>query len=177
MGWLRIVESINLYVSFAEYWLFCRALLQKRPIILSILLTKATPQPTLCLHRFAHIFLELSYIFTCIQKYSHVCVYMCVYINKYIYIHIYVYIYIYIYICVFVYIYIYTYMYLYIYIYIYTHVFVYIYIYIYDTSKSTIKYSQLYKRGKQYFKRHVSPGASHHVFLSSHIAQYTIFHS
>ena len=43
MGWLRIVGSIKLWVSFAEYWLFCRALLQKRPIILSILLTKATP--------------------------------------------------------------------------------------------------------------------------------------
>ena len=44
MGWLRSVGSIKLYVSFAEYCLFCRALLQKRPIILSILLTKATPQ-------------------------------------------------------------------------------------------------------------------------------------
>jgi len=32
-----------LYVSFAEYCLLNRALLQKRPIILSILLTKATP--------------------------------------------------------------------------------------------------------------------------------------
>jgi len=37
------VGSINLQVSFAEYRLFCRALVQKRPIILSILLTKATP--------------------------------------------------------------------------------------------------------------------------------------
>jgi len=43
MGWLRSVGSIKLLVSFAEYCLFCRALLQKRPIILSILLTKATP--------------------------------------------------------------------------------------------------------------------------------------
>ena len=43
MGWLRSVGSIKLHVSFAEYPLFCRALLQKRPIILSILLTKATP--------------------------------------------------------------------------------------------------------------------------------------
>jgi len=41
--WLRLVGSIKLQVSFAEYWLFCRALLQKRPIIFSILLTKATP--------------------------------------------------------------------------------------------------------------------------------------
>jgi len=43
MGWLRSVGSIRLWVSFAEYRLFYRALLQKRPTILSILLTKATP--------------------------------------------------------------------------------------------------------------------------------------
>jgi len=43
MGWLRSVGSMKLQVSFAEYRLFYRALLQKRPIILSILLTKATP--------------------------------------------------------------------------------------------------------------------------------------
>ena len=46
MGWLRSVRSIKLYVSIAEYCLFCRALLQKRPLILSILLTKATPYAT-----------------------------------------------------------------------------------------------------------------------------------
>jgi len=33
MGWLRLVGSLKLYVSFAEYSLFYRALLQKRPII------------------------------------------------------------------------------------------------------------------------------------------------
>ena len=33
MGWLRLVGTIKLYVSFAEYRLFHRALLQKRPII------------------------------------------------------------------------------------------------------------------------------------------------
>ena len=43
MGWLRLVGSIKLQVSFAEYCLFNRALLQKRPIMLSMLLTKATP--------------------------------------------------------------------------------------------------------------------------------------
>jgi len=43
IGWLRLVGSIKLQVSFAECCLFCRALLQKRPIILSILLIKATP--------------------------------------------------------------------------------------------------------------------------------------
>ena len=43
MGWLRSVGSIKSKVSFAEYRDFCRALVQKRPIIVSILLTKATP--------------------------------------------------------------------------------------------------------------------------------------
>jgi len=43
MGWLRSVGSIRIQVSFAEYRLFYRALLQKRPVILSILLVEATP--------------------------------------------------------------------------------------------------------------------------------------
>jgi len=46
MGWLQLVGSIKLQVSFAEYSLFYRALLQKRPIIFSILLTQATPYVT-----------------------------------------------------------------------------------------------------------------------------------
>ena len=43
MGWLRLVGSLKLQVSFAEYSLFYRALLQKRPINLRSLLIKATP--------------------------------------------------------------------------------------------------------------------------------------
>ena len=43
MGWLRLVGSLKLYVSFAEYRLFYRAPLQKRPIILRSLLIEATP--------------------------------------------------------------------------------------------------------------------------------------
>ena len=35
MGWLRLVGSFQLYVSFAGYRLFYRALLQKRHIILT----------------------------------------------------------------------------------------------------------------------------------------------
>jgi len=34
MGWLSLVGPLKLQASFAEYRLFCRALLQKRPIIL-----------------------------------------------------------------------------------------------------------------------------------------------
>jgi len=43
VGWLRLVGSLKLYVSFAEYRLFYRALLQKRPIIWRSLLIVATP--------------------------------------------------------------------------------------------------------------------------------------
>ena len=43
MGWLRLVGSLKLYVSFAKYSLFYRALLQKRPVILRSLLIVATP--------------------------------------------------------------------------------------------------------------------------------------
>ena len=49
MGWLRSVRSIKLQVSFAGYRLFYRALLQKRPMILSIQLTKSTPYLSLLL--------------------------------------------------------------------------------------------------------------------------------
>jgi len=35
IGWLRLVGSLKLLVSFAEYRLFHRALLQKRPVIWS----------------------------------------------------------------------------------------------------------------------------------------------
>jgi len=43
MGWLRLVGSLKLQISFAEYGLFYRALLQKRPVILRSLLVDATP--------------------------------------------------------------------------------------------------------------------------------------
>jgi len=43
MGWLRLVGSLKLQVSFAEYSLFYWALLLKRPIILRSLLIVATP--------------------------------------------------------------------------------------------------------------------------------------
>ena len=43
MGWLRLVGSFKLQVSFAEYRLFHKALLKKRPICLRSLLIVATP--------------------------------------------------------------------------------------------------------------------------------------
>jgi len=48
MGWLRLVGSLQIQVSFAEYNLFNRALLQRRPIILRSLLIVATPH--VCVH-------------------------------------------------------------------------------------------------------------------------------
>ena len=43
MGWLRLVGCLKIQVSLQNTGLFCRALLQKRPIFLSILLIVATP--------------------------------------------------------------------------------------------------------------------------------------
>jgi len=43
MGWLQLVGSIKLQVSFAKETYKRDDILQKRPIILSILLTVATP--------------------------------------------------------------------------------------------------------------------------------------
>ena len=42
MGWLRLVGSTKLQVSFAEHSPFNRSHLQNRPMILSILQTEAT---------------------------------------------------------------------------------------------------------------------------------------
>ena len=43
MGWLRLVGCLQIYVSLQNIGLFCRSLLQKGPIFLSILLIVATP--------------------------------------------------------------------------------------------------------------------------------------
>jgi hypothetical protein len=63
MGWLRSVGSIKVQVSFAKYRLFCRFLLQNRHIILSILLTEATP--------YIHIALSPTFFCLCVT-YSYV---------------------------------------------------------------------------------------------------------
>ena len=43
VGWLQLVGSLKSYVSVKNIGLFCRALLQKRPVILRSLLVVATP--------------------------------------------------------------------------------------------------------------------------------------
>ena len=55
MGWLRLVGSLKLQVSFAEYYLFYEALLQKRLMILRSLLIVATPY-LLSSHKIHYIF-------------------------------------------------------------------------------------------------------------------------
>ena len=50
VGWLRFVGSFKLWVSFAEYRLFYRALLQKRRMILRSLLIVASPCMASCAH-------------------------------------------------------------------------------------------------------------------------------
>jgi len=47
MGWLRLVGSLKLYVSFAKEPYKRDDILQKRPIILRSLLTVATPEDIL----------------------------------------------------------------------------------------------------------------------------------
>ena len=43
IGWLRLVGSLKLLVSFVEYRLFYRSLLHKRPVVLRSLLVAASP--------------------------------------------------------------------------------------------------------------------------------------
>jgi len=61
MGWLRLVGSIRLQVSFAEHSLFYRALLQKRLIILSMLLTEAIPYTCTYTYTYTYIRTSLSH--------------------------------------------------------------------------------------------------------------------
>jgi len=69
MGWLRVVGSLKLQVSFAEYSLFYRALLQKRHIILRSLLIAATPYVKIDMRKFVSVYVCAS---VC------VCVHACV---------------------------------------------------------------------------------------------------
>jgi len=79
-GWLRLVGSLKLYVSLESVGLFCRALLQQRPIISRSLLVVATPYFTLA---------SVHYFYTdcCmhINTYIYMCVNICVYVHIYVY--------------------------------------------------------------------------------------------
>jgi len=107
MGWLRLVGSLKLYVSFAKYSLFYRALLQKRPIIFKSLVIVATPywikwpMPYTHTHAYtyththvhthvytytrthvhAHMHIHThshTYTRTCIYIYTHMCICVCI---------------------------------------------------------------------------------------------------
>ena len=80
MGWLRLVGSLKLDVSFAEYSLFDGALLQKRPIVLRSLLIIATPE--IYIHMYVYIYTEKR-----IDMYR---LYIYIY-TTYIYTHVYIY--------------------------------------------------------------------------------------
>ena len=86
MEWLRLVSSFKLQVSFAEYSLFHRALVQKRPIILWSLLIVATPY-VFCSWRYRIYTYICMYvcIFICRNIYAYVCIYM--YMQKHVYVH------------------------------------------------------------------------------------------
>jgi len=66
MGLLRLVGSIKLQFSFAEYCLFYRAFWQKIPIFQSILLTKVTPYAECCS-------VVQCVLYACIERHCDVC--------------------------------------------------------------------------------------------------------
>ena len=69
MGWLRLVGSLKLLVSFAEYRLFYRALLQK---------TWDTPIRVV-------LVLQTRYIYIYVYIYVHICIYKYIYMYTHIY--------------------------------------------------------------------------------------------
>jgi len=70
MGWLRLAGSIKLQVSFAKEPYKRDDILQKRPVILSILLTAATP--------YQGEWLPQVRAAVCVAVYVAVCVAVCV---------------------------------------------------------------------------------------------------
>ena len=79
MGWLRSVGSIKLRVSFAEYYLFYRALLQKRPMILSILNNQS--HPISYAYQRTFMYMDISCPRACIRASLHsvfcICINLC----------------------------------------------------------------------------------------------------
>ena len=98
MGCLRLLGSLRLQVSLENIGLFCRALLQKRPIILRSLLVVATPYVNLSTKSCLLVTKELPRPYS--SKYlnpTYIYIYTYIYIDMYIYTHIYIYIHVYVY--------------------------------------------------------------------------------
>ena len=77
MGWLQLVGSSKLYVSFAKETYERDDILQKRPIILRSLLIVATPQ----IHRYTSVLTSsytLIYVYRllqiCLHRYTSTCI-------------------------------------------------------------------------------------------------------
>jgi len=81
MGWLRLVGSLKLYVSFAIEPYKRDYILQKRPMILRSLLIVATPYH---LEIPSHIYRYILYIHTRTHIYAHIYTYTQVYTYTYI---------------------------------------------------------------------------------------------
>ena len=107
MGWLWLVGSIKLQVSFAKEPYKRDNILQKRPIILSILLTVATPYVYICVYICICI-----YVYRKKYVYIHMNLYMCKHICVYIYKYVYMYMYMYVCKCIHVYVKIHIYIYI-----------------------------------------------------------------
>jgi len=82
MGWLRFMGSLKAKVSFAEYRLFYRALLQKRPLILRSLLIVATPYPDLLSYLSR---MRVSCLSNMLHTHTHTHTYTHTYIHTYTY--------------------------------------------------------------------------------------------
>jgi len=110
VGWLRLVGSLKLQVSFAKEPYKRDYVLQTRPMIFWSLLIDGCFHPVL---------LQSNRISVCVC----VCIYIYIYVYMFMCICAHIYIHIYIYICT----HIYMYMYIYTYIYIYIHMHIYVY--------------------------------------------------
>ena len=81
MGWLRLVGFFKLHVCFAEYSLFYRALLQKRPLLFKELTNRRHPICKLDIHTCIHgsilyVYIYI-YIYVCIHKsiFKYICMF------------------------------------------------------------------------------------------------------
>ena len=80
MGLLRLLGSLQLYVSFAQYSLFYMALLQKRPVISRSLLIVATPCREVCTVKYAQMCTYL-YMYIFVHVHTHACIHTCMLAN------------------------------------------------------------------------------------------------
>ena len=78
MGWLRVVGSLTLYLSFAKEPYKRDYILQKRPIILRSLLIVATPYESIVCRVRVYMCVRV-YVFVCMLVLVHACAIMRVY--------------------------------------------------------------------------------------------------